>query len=52
MTGEINLQGKILKIGGLKEKLLAAVEIKLALFYPQSNKYELEKLSLRAIWKH
>lgn len=49
MTGEINLQGKILKIGGLKEKLLAAVENKIStVFIPQSNKYELEEIKLEA----
>lgn len=45
MTGEVNLQGKVLKIGGLKEKLLAAIENKVkTVFIPSSNAYELEEI--------
>ena len=45
MTGEVTLRGKVLPIGGLKEKLLAA---KLAgikkVLVPQENKPDVEEL--------
>ncbi len=46
MTGEITLRGRILKIGGLKEKILAAArnEIKAVLF-PAENKPEIKEFS-------
>jgi ATP-dependent Lon protease len=45
MTGEITLSGKVLEIGGLKEKLLAALRggIKTVLI-PQANKKDLEDM--------
>ncbi len=45
MTGEITLNGKVLEIGGLKEKLLAALrgQIKTVLI-PEANKKDLEEL--------
>ncbi len=45
MTGEINLSGKALEIGGLKEKLLAALRggIKTVLI-PQANKKDLAEI--------
>lgn len=45
MTGEITLRGRILPIGGLKEKLLAALrhEIKLVLI-PQDNRKDIQEL--------
>ena len=48
ITGEINLQGSVLKIGGLEEKLQGAKRagVKLALI-PKSNLTDLEKINLR-----
>jgi ATP-dependent Lon protease len=45
MTGEITLSGKVLEIGGLKEKLLAALRggIKKVLI-PQANVKDLEEM--------
>ncbi len=45
MTGEITLTGKVLKIGGLKEKLLAAVrgKVKMVLI-PEQNKKDLVEM--------
>jgi len=45
MTGEITLTGKVLEIGGLKEKLLAALRggIKTVLI-PQANKKDLQDM--------
>lgn len=45
ITGEISLQGRVLKIGGLKEKLLAAQanNIKTVLI-PKQNEYELAEI--------
>jgi len=46
MTGEITLRGKILKIGGLKEKILAAKRNNIHIvLIPSDNKDELESLS-------
>ncbi len=46
MTGEITLRGRVLPIGGLKEKLLAAknAEIKTVLI-PKENQRDIEELS-------
>ncbi|MBL6665108.1 MAG: endopeptidase La [Rickettsiales bacterium] len=45
MTGELTLSGKVLEIGGLKEKLLAALrgKIKIVLI-PEENKKDLEEM--------
>jgi ATP-dependent Lon protease len=45
MTGEVNLRGKVTEIGGLKEKLLAALRagIKKALI-PQDNEKDLPEI--------
>lgn len=46
MTGEVTLRGRVLPIGGLKEKLLAAKNagIKTVLI-PKKNKVDVEELS-------
>ena len=46
MTGEVTLRGRVLAIGGLKEKLLAAKNagIKTVLI-PKENKADIEELS-------
>ena len=45
MTGEITLRGKILPVGGLKEKLIAASinNIK-KVFVPEENKNDIDKV--------
>jgi ATP-dependent Lon protease len=52
MTGEITLTGKVLEIGGLKEKLLAALRggIKTVLI-PQANKKDLEDMPKEVLSK-
>ena len=45
MTGEITLRGRVLAIGGLKEKLLAAKAAKIALvLVPKENKKDIEEI--------
>ena len=45
MTGEISLTGKILKVGGLKEKLIVAVSNNISkVFVPYANKEEVLEL--------
>ena len=45
MTGEITLRGRILAIGGLKEKLLGALRAGIkTVFIPQENKNDMEEL--------
>lgn len=45
MTGELNLRGGIMPIGGVKEKILAALRNNIShVIIPHKNKHELEKL--------
>jgi ATP-dependent Lon protease len=45
MTGEITLTGRVLPIGGLKEKLMAAFRLKMKeVIIPAQNKADLEKV--------
>ncbi len=42
MSGEITLSGKILKVGGLKEKIIGAFNQGIKTIYiPNDNKYDL-----------
>ena len=46
MTGEVTLRGRVLPIGGLKEKLLAAKSAGIkTVLVPKANQADVEKLS-------
>ena len=46
MTGEISLTGKVLPIGGLKEKIMAAKRAKLmSIILPEANQEDFDDLS-------
>jgi ATP-dependent Lon protease len=50
MTGEITLRGRVLPVGGLKEKLLAAARAGItAVIVPQGNQHDVEELDKRAL---
>ena len=45
MTGELTLRGKVLPIGGLKEKVLAAVQAEITtVIVPERNRKDLEDI--------
>ncbi|MEE9542560.1 MAG: S16 family serine protease, partial [Thermodesulfobacteriota bacterium] len=46
MTGEITLRGRILPVGGIKEKCLAALRAKMKMIIiPEKNEKDLEDIS-------
>ena len=50
MTGEITLRGRVLPVGGVREKLLAAARGGMrAVILPEANRADLEDLSLDEI---
>ena len=50
MTGEITLAGKVLKIGGLKEKLIAAKRSGITnIIIPKDNVGDLEELDKKIL---
>lgn len=45
MTGEVSLTGKVLRIGGVKEKVIAARRIGMTnLLFPEANRSDVDEL--------
>ena len=52
MTGEITLRGRVLPIGGVKEKLLAAYRMGITrILLPRENEKDLEKIDAKILEK-
>lgn len=52
MTGEITLRGKVLPIGGLKEKMLAAIRAGITtVIIPEQNRKDLEEIPKQILRK-
>ena len=52
MTGEVTLTGRVLPIGGVKEKLLAAYRMGIThLLLPKANEKDLEKIDSEVLEK-
>jgi ATP-dependent Lon protease len=50
MTGEISLQGRVLPIGGLKEKLMAAVRAEVTtVLIPEMNQADIQEISAEIV---
>jgi ATP-dependent Lon protease len=50
MTGEITLRGRVLPVGGLKEKLLAAVRAGVqTVIVPEENAHDVEALAKKSL---
>ena len=50
MTGEITLRGRVLPIGGLKEKLYAAIRVGIKkVLIPEENKKDLAELDKKIL---
>ncbi len=48
MTGEITLRGKVLPVGGIKEKILAAKRAKIKeIILSESNRKDIEEINER-----